>query len=243
MFVALLITTTLVRSVAGKDLIDFDYRVDINKGIIAFQYYQNAPYPFDSEDQQEVFTTEMFKQALGKIKVKEKELYARYFGGWIFIVLGDDYDFDSWLPILEALKRFKNGEQTDTIKDLFKLSAELKAICEEQNLQNPYAGLRLDADYGAGGTPSDDVFVPTATFMIDTDRLLQSLAFVYGGTLQQEKHDTKTFQHGDDFIYSYQNEMTSSYSKDRSIRGDFRQSDDGKVANQKLRLTSFPTWF
>ncbi len=226
-----------------------DYHVDISSqgGFVALQHFKAAPYPGNGLEQQ--LKEESFQQVKGSIELGGTRHDTHYFGGWLYLDLSKQ-DVTSLPSIVENIQKIAAGgsldEMSSNAKASFSLAAkELAREAEKLNLKNPYAGRSLTASYAVeGGIPVGGELVPTGTGLENTDRLLKSLAAVYGGSLIKDEKGTFTFTHGPHKVFSYGDKMVSVYcGTGPSIRGEFRGSDDGKVANDSLKITNFETWF
>lgn len=221
----------------------FEHRIELDdtKGVIAVQHYKNAPYPSPEIP----FGEEVFNSATGTLEIEGKTHSTRFFGGWFFIDLNEE-NLASAPLILNTLMNFGKKAETPFLQTIANASCQLRETCEKQNLQNPYAGRNLHANYcNEGGIPLAEHFVPTAT-PLDSGaiRLVRSLTAVYGGILDANDNNALKFKHGIHSVFSYDDKMISAYSDDATfLKGSFRETDDGVTANQSLRITSFESWF
>lgn len=212
------------------------------EGLIAVQHFKNAPYP----SFQIPFGEEGFTPAAGTLEIEGKTHATRFFGGWLFIDLKKEHLSSSPL-IVNTLKEYGKNDEIPLLQSIMKASCELLEACEKQNLQNPYAGRSLTANYFTQvGIPVVEQLVPTATCLESgAIRLVRSLAAVYGGTLEKANPEgfTLHFKNGDHSVFSYGDKMISANSMASYLKGDFRRSDDGKTANKSLRITNLESWF
>jgi hypothetical protein len=235
----------------------FEYRLEPDgmQCVIAMQHYKNAPYPsseipfvqsvfIPSTGEFKSVEKTVFTPARGMLEIEGKTHATRFFGGWFFIEFNQE-NIDSVPSILNALMNFKKNTWLPLFPIIARASCQLRDACEIQNLQNPYAGRSLLADYSTqGGIPLNQIFIPTATpFESGAIRLLRSLTAVYGGKLTNNHPDHLEFNHGDYSLFSYGDTTISAYSRKAFLKGNFRETDDGQTANQFLKITSFETWF
>lgn len=226
-----------------RALDDFKYKLEIDQdgGQIAMQYFKSAPYPDgQTMNERDFYENKQFHKISGELMLNDKRFETRFVAGWYFITLDREHDHKDISLIHAALNGYKNHQQDQILILLAQAASELRAKGEMENLRNPYAGNNLC------NVPVKESFIPTATMAQDTDRLLESLKFVYGGTMEalpEGGNETWKFQHGQQMVFSYSNNMLSTYYEKGCIKGEFNQSDDGETANNFLRITSFESWF
>lgn len=236
-FLALMLSLQNVS--ATQDRFEYRMEVDDTKGFVAVQHYKNAPYPAPDIP----FGEEVFTPAIGTLDIEGKTHPTKFFGGWFFIKFNKE-NLDAAPLLLTTLMSFSKKTATPLLQTIANASCQLRKACEKKNLCNPYAGNSLSKYYGRGGIPVDGEFVPTATiFDKSTIRLVRSLAAVYGGNLAKSNSGSLVFTHGNYFLSSYCKMISSCRNNGTFLKGSFRETDDGKIANNSLRITSFESWF